>query len=617
MLSPLSRRRLRIAATLITMIIAVVAITIAAFPWGLLKGVLESRMTARFGRPVTIGTMERVDHFGFTTSVRLRDVRVPGPAWAGPADLARVARMEVGFSALSLVTGRLALEDVTIEGAQLHLVRAADGRENWRGSTGRGGTGGGGLDQLIVRQSRLTYRDGKQNRHFDLEVDSSPAAGLVAQGTGEIRGTPVRIAGKGPAVSGARSGTWPFDIRLTGNDLSMHAKGSMAAPLDTEHMSLEVTARASDLKLIDAVIEAGLFHTQPVVLSAKVRREPDRWLIDRLSGRIGRSDLSGQLTVIKSEGRTKLDGSFESRQLDFDDLSSDEGLRKAAAKKQAIGPRIVPDTKLNLAKIGRTDGRIRLKVSHIVSRHGPSSLTSLAGTLVLDHRVLTVSPLTIGLRQGRITGSAVVDQGDDGPVPLVRLDLRLTDSSIPALAGGGGSVTGRVDARAVLSGRGSTIREAVGNSSGRIGLAARDGELPKEIAEALGFDAGGALLARQEDRATLRCVVVGLTMRDGSGRAGPFVVDTSQSRLDGQGTIAFPDERLSIRLTGAPKHDAVLKLPGSATMTGTISEPNIHVPREVKSVGNVLKAIGRAITGRQGPAAQDADCGALTRQVLR
>lgn len=617
MFRSLSRPRIRIAATVITLIVATLAIAIAAFPWGLLKGVLESRMTARFGRPVTIGTMERVDHFGFTTSVRLRDVRIPGPQWAGPHDLARVAQMEVSFSALSLLTGRLALGDVTISGAELNLVRAADGRESWRGTTGRGGTGGGGLDQLSVSNSRLTYRDEKRDRWFALNFLSNQSAGLRVSGRGEIRDVPVRIAVSAPAVSGEHKGKWPFDARLTGTDLSMHAKGAMAAPLDTEHMSLEVSARARDLKLIDAVIEAGLFHTQPVVLSAKVRREPGRWLIDRLNGRIGRSDLTGELTVIKDGDRIKLQGSFSSRQLDFDDLSSDAGLRRAAARKQAIGPRIVPDTRVNLAKIGRTDGRLTFRVARIVSRHGPSSLTSMAGTLTLDHRVLTVSPMVIGLRQGRIAGTAVVDQGDNGPVPLVKLDLRLIGSSIPALAGGGGSVTGRVDARAVLEGRGSTIREAVGNASGRIGLAARNGALPKEVAEALGFDAGGALLARREDRAVLRCVIVGLTMRNGVGQAGPFIVDTSQSRLDGQGTISFPNERLAIRLTGAPKHDAVLKLPGSATMTGTISEPDVVVPREVKSVGNVLKALGRAISGRQEPIAQDADCQALSSQVLR
>jgi hypothetical protein len=95
------------------------------------------------------------------------------------------------------------------------------------------------------------------------------------------------------------------------------------------------------------------------------------------------------------------------------------------------------------------------------------------------------------------------------------------------------------------------------------------------------------------------------------------VVDTSQSRLDGEGVVTFPGETLAIRLTGAPKHDAVLRLPGSAAMGGTISAPDIQVPREVKSVGNVLKALGRAITGRQGPVAQDADCAGLAARVLR
>ena len=50
----------------------------------------------------------------------------------------------------------------------------------------------------------------------------------------------------------------------------------MDAPLDTDHMTLAMTARAGDLKLIDAVIEAGLFGTQAVRMSADgAPRRPD------------------------------------------------------------------------------------------------------------------------------------------------------------------------------------------------------------------------------------------------------------------------------------------------------------------------------------------------------
>ena len=610
-------RRLAILILLPALLVAAILLLLAAFPYGRLKGTIEERLTARFGRPVTIGSVDRIDTFGFFPTVRLRDIRIPAPAWAGSTDLARIAEAQIAFDALSLLRGRFAARDVSLTGARLSLVRTKDGRESWRQDRQRRGPGGSVLDRLVVHDSQLRYDDAKQGRHFDLAFTSDVTRGLRLTGTGKVRDVPVRIIARAPAIAGGAKGRWPFDVRLGGRGLAMHARGAMAAPLDTDHMELDVTTEAADLKLVDVVIEAGLFRTQPVALAAHVRREPDRWLVDRLTGRIGRSDLTGRLTVAKQDGRTRVEGDLAARQLDFDDLSSDEGLAAAAARERAIGPRVVPDTRVNLAKLGPTDGRVTFRVGRIVSRKGPSSLTSIAGTLTLDRRRLTLEPLTIGMRQGRVTGRAVIDQRDGAPEPLVRLDLRLAGSTIPALAGGGGSVTGRVDARAVLTGRGSTIRAAVGRSSGRIGLAARDGELPAEIAAALGFDAGRALLAGSDDRAVLRCVIVGLAMRNGQGTAGPFVVDTSQSRLDGNGTISFPGETLAIRLTGAPKRDAVLRLPGSATMDGTISQPEIVVPREVKSVGNIFRAIGRTIIGRQGPLASDAACGTLAARVLR
>ena len=81
--------------------------------------------------------------------------------------------------------------------------------------------------------------------------------------------------------------------------------------------------------------------------------------------------------------------------------------------------------------------------------------------------------------------------------------------------------------------------------------------------------------------------------------------------------MRFPGERIDIRLTGAPKRDALLKLPGVAYLGGTLSDPAIRIPPEVKSIGNIFKAIGRAIKGTQGPLAEDADCGALAASALR
>ena len=618
MVALLRRRWVRIGVPAAALALVLLLLAAAAFPWGLLKGTIEARLSERFGRPVTIASLDRLDRFGFTPTLLVKGVRVPQPRWAGSGDFARIAEAQATFSIWPLLTGRFAPRDVAIRELRLALVRTADGRDNWSrpGDRKEGGNDALALSSLSVSDSRIIYRDAVRNRQLSASFSADPRTGIRASGSGTVRGTPVTLALSGPPVEAGADRPWPFTARIGGSDLAMTATGRMDHPLDTEHMTLDVSARASDLRLIDAVIEAGLFGTQPVRLAAHVRHDAPDWTITGLHGTIGRSILAGDLIVKKRDGRTRLDGSVTARQLAFEDFSSSEGLAKGAALERRIGLRLVPNTRINLAGIDTTDGRLDFRIAHILGQTGPSTLQWMRGTAVLDHQRLTLEPFTIGLTRGTIGGRMMVDQGGHR-VPTVSVDLALENSSITALAGGGGDFTGTVSGHARLTGRGDTVRAAVGNSDGTIGFAARGGVLPARVADALGFDAGRAFFASEDDQAGLRCVILHLAVNGGHGRISPLIVDTSQSQLRGEGSITFPDEALAIRLTGAPKRNSILRLPGSATMTGTIREPHVVVPREVKSVGNIFKAIGRFINGTQGPTATDADCGALAAQALR
>ena len=617
---PIDRRlRLFAAAGYAAVALIVLALlSVALFPVGLFKPTVERLLSQRFGRPVTIGTIERTDVFSLTPHVIVRDLRVPQPEWAGVGDLARVKLADLTLATGPLLRGRIAPTAIRLVGAHFALIRDKSGRENWHRDDQHDEPSRHTpiIRDLEIADSTLAYRDAKRNRQFALKLTASPSAGLVARGAGMVRGSAVTVRLRGGAI-GAASSPWPFTATIDGADLAMAAKGTMRTPLDTERMSLDVTARASDLRFIDAIIEAGLFGTRPVKLAAHVEHRAPDWTVTGLTGTIGRSRLSGHVAVVKREGRTRIDGAVASPAFDPSDLSSDEGRAKAEALKQAIGRRLVPNTRVDLSKITHTDGVLRFRIARLLSASGESALRDASGTLTLDHQRLDVAPLRIGLRQGAVTGRVAVEQRGGAASPTVTLDLRLIGSSIDAIAGGHGTVTGRLDARARLVGRGDTIRAAVGASSGRIGVVARDGVLPEKIADAIGFDAGRALFAGEGDRAGLRCVIVAADVRGGRGQVAPLIVDTTQSRLDGAGTIAFPSEALSLRLTGAPKRGSVLRLPGAAYLTGTLEAPNLVVPREVKSVGNVLKAIGRAITGRQGPVAEDADCAGLAARALK
>mgnify|MGYP002651130518 CR=1 FL=1 len=611
--------RARAGRRLLPVLVAVplvLLLVIAAFPFGVLKGVVADRLTKRFGRPVTIGSLERVDTIGFTPTIRVRDVTIPQAGWAGSGDFLRLREARVTFPVWPLLTGTFRPRDIVADGLSLALVRDANGRTNWaRPGKAESGGASSDLQGLTIRDAKVRYRDDKRRRSAVVQV-SSDAQGLRAKGNGIIRGVPVRITLEGASVAQPTPGPWPFTAAIDGDQLAMRAKGTTDVPLDTDAMTLDITARAADLRLIDAVIEAGLFGTQPVALTAHVRHDAPKWIVNDLKGTIGQSDIAGHVTVDKQDGRTKLDGAVTSNRFDFDDLSSDEGRAEAAARERAIGLRVVPDTRIDLSKIGHTDGRIAVRIARVVSRSGPTAVRALSTVLALDHKRLDLTPLRLTLANGVARGTMRVDQRDGAPSPRLTIDLRLEGTRLAALPGVGGDFTGRIAARARLSGRGDTIRAAVGRSDGRIGFVVRDGTLPERYAAALGFDAGRALLAGDEARAGLRCVIVGLRVAGGVGQARPLIVDTSASQLRGTGTLRFPAEQLDMRLTGAPKGDGLLRLPGAAFLRGTLSAPELVVPREVKSVGNVLKAIGRAITGRQEPRAGNADCAALSAQVL-
>lgn len=601
-------------------LLAIAVLILSVFPWGWLKPVIERRLAARLERQVVIGSVVRDGWISLTPTLDIRDVRVAQARWAGAGDLLTLRSARVRFSALNAVFGELRPSMLHVTGARLNLVRDAAGRVNWRADREppqprKVRDASLGLEDLNIADAVLTYRDAVQRRMVSLRV-AADRRGVRATGRGNVRGAAVTVAVAGAPVIGTR-GDWPFRAKIDGDALALNVTGTMRCPLDMRYMTIDVHARANDLKLIDAVIEAGLFGTQAVQIDAHAVHTPRHWSIDRLRGTIGSSAIAGSLEVDKHDGRTKLDGKVVADHLDFDDFASDAGHARALAQERVEGLRLVPNTRINLAKIDDTDGRIAFDIRSIAGGRRPSSLTSMKGIVSIDRQLMRVSPLTIGLKRGTIAATVTVDQRGGKPVPMVTLDLALANSSIAALAGDGGAVDAPLSGRVRLTGPGSTIREAVGHAAGSIGLVAHDGVLPAKVAAMIGFDIAAGLGKDNAERARLRCLVARFDVARGVGRTAPLIIDTSLSQSVGRGTLSFPSETLAVTLTGAPKSGSLLRLPGSVTLSGTIRDPRIVVPPAVKSLGNILKGIGRTITGNQGQLAVNADCAGLAVAALR
>ncbi|WP_313230861.1 AsmA family protein [Sphingobium yanoikuyae] len=613
-------------------IVTAVIIAIGAFPIGMFKGAIEERMSARLGTGVSIGSVKRNGIFSFKPVITLEDLRIAQPSWAGKGDMVQAKSIHARVAVLPLILGRAPrMEDVTAAGLNLWLVRDRDGRANWEGrdkSAPSDDGDGHGLAGVSIRDGRISLRDDKRSLTVSGQFKSDEA-GVRAETKGRFHDAPASLTFSGAPIVGLSSDArYPFQLELASPLLQLHARGASVGALNLRTMALNIRAKAANLKYLDDVIEAGLFGTKPIDLTARVRHSGRDWFVDRLAGRIGSSRLTAKATVLKRDERTKIDAAVHFTDFGFDDLSDAEGRAKDAAIEARIGPRVLPGTRINLAKVGPTDGRIRFKADRLLLEN--SAFKSLAGTIVLEGKLLRIENIVAGMSSGRMTGLLEVDQRNGARHPKLSIDLKFADGRLETVVGSK-DVTGPLQGRVALVGTGDTIREALGTANGRAGLAVEGGTIKRTFAAVLGQDLGkaiGAVLRDKDAEVPLRCLVVGFSAREGDLVARDFVADTAISLGTGKGRISLASERISLSISGQSRNPSALRLEDPIGVGGTLSSPTISAagepPGSKLDGGSMISAVGKSIGRALGIGKRERsfvtpapiDCKAAARRVL-
>lgn len=621
--SRLGRAVLKVAAAILAALLLVIVLA-AAFPWHALGPMAARRLSAAFGRPVTIGDITARDRLSLRPTLELADVTMGQPRRAGPGPLAHIRRAELQLPLLPLLIGHFRPNRLLVDGVALRLRRDAQGRDNWSGPEGGPGKPPTLPSVLAIRNGRLDLVDLRRHMRVDARFAVDPVAGIRVEGTGQHRGRPMTLTFAGAPLDPARKDqSYPFALHLASPLLHLDARGRMARPLDLAHMAVAVAASGPDARDVDDVIEAGLPGTQPVAFTAAMRRDEHDWRADRLRIAIGRSRLSGWLTVRKRGDRTAVDGRLAATRFDFDDLASDEGRARAEARRRLIGDRVMPETPISLTGLAHTDATIRFTAARLLVPAG-NPFRTLSTLIRLDHRRLTLAPLTAGLAHGVLSGRARVDhrQGE----PLLILDLRVQNGRLSDVLGRGDVIDGPFAAHVVLAGHGQTIRAALGHAGGRIGVAAPAARMSKAAAvygsgnviRGLGELIGGGHGATRIPA----CLLARFAAADGRVTARTLVVDTPIVRSEGHGQVRLPGETIELAMIGQARHRALLGLQPRLLIGGTLSHPVTRIeamgrPQHGGLLGRIGAAVGRLRFNPPQPALPPLACGRLATQLLR
>lgn len=639
-----SRKTIAWSGGVLAILVLAVAILVAIWDWNWFRGPVARMASARMHREVTIGGDLKVYPWSWEPSATVDGLHIANPAWASKDRLADIDRMTVRLRLLPLLTGHVDLRLLRFDHPNARLFRDATGRMTWDFSDGRVKDAPLRLPPIrnfVINDGKLVYEDVKRNLRFKGTINAREKLGaenrgfeLVGDGSLNRQPFHLQVTG-GPLLSIERDKPYPFDADVRAGATYVTARGAVPKPFDLGQFYMNMSARGPDLADVYLLTGIALPNTPPYSLHGRMSRDGYVWRVTRLSGRVGDSDLAGDLSVTTGRDRPLLKADLTTKSLDFDDLGAIFGGapstkpgetaspdQRALAQTMAQTQRLMPDATLKVDRFRSLDADVTFKAISI--RDAPIHLKAASAKVKLEAGRMRAEPLALDLPQGRVSGYVQLDARKAHPV--TDLDLRLSNARleqlVPVSFQGSTPYSGSLVARAKLIGAGDSVHKAFANANGEVMLVAPGGEIRKSIAQLMGVNVIkglGLLLAKDKETTAIRCGVAHFEARNGVLSASQIVFDTGPTLVTGSGAINMDTEHLDFRLKGHPKKFQLVRLIAPVTVKGTLLRPKVGVEtgRAIGQGGaglalaTVLSPLAAILPFVDAGLAKDANCAAL------
>lgn len=624
-------------------LIAVAAVLIAIlalillWDWNWFKGPLERAVQARTGRALQIGNLD-VD-LGRTTTVRGDDIRFANASWAKQPQMASADRVELDIRIWPLLRGSVQIPEIRLSHPEVLLQTAPSKGEpgNWD-FLGDGGGEPPQLKRLHITDGKLHFLDEPGRTKVDVtvhsgtpkQVDAAPP--VLIEGKGHWQGAAFTLKGGTESPLELSNSEHPFRIHLDARAGATHAiaSGTLTNPFQFQVFDLQFQLSGQDLEDLYSLIGIAIPSSPPYRLDGRLKREYQRWRYEKFSGRVGDSDLAGDVEIDVAGERPRLTANLLSKQLDFDDLAGfigappktggDESAnaeQKAEAARLAAKPTLLPDKPYDLSKLRAMDADVRWKAQHISAPKLP--LDDMDAHLLLDNGLLRLEPLNFGVAGGDIRSTIRMDARRPQISTTLNASLRgvqlgqlFPDAKLAEQASGG--ISGNIR----LSGNGNSIAAMLGSSNGDVAVGMGRGHIGNLLMELAGLDVAESLkfLFTGDKQIPLRCAFGDFGVRNGLMQSRALAFDTTDTLVVGEGTINLKQEQLDLLLRPRPKDVSILALRSPLRIGGSFKDPSFRP--DFKALG-LRGAIALTLASIAPPAAllatietgpgKDAECG--------
>jgi AsmA protein len=247
-----------------------------------LKAELQRSVLRATGRPFTIDGDLHIA-MGLSPTVTAQDITLANVPGGSAPSMLRAATLHAQVALLPLLNGRVVLQDVSLQGADLLFENGPDGRPNWQfqvqrrpliesSDSGSAPHAGGSLDVHTVRlqDGHLTWRLAPDRAVTvaisDAEIRADGVDGAMrGEAHGSAYGVPFAVtanAGSFARLQGgpvtALAGTWALNVAMSAADATLRIDGGVNHPDEWRGYAFLVTGNAPDLSKLAAWLPAPL-----------------------------------------------------------------------------------------------------------------------------------------------------------------------------------------------------------------------------------------------------------------------------------------------------------------------------------------------------------------------
>lgn len=559
-----------------------IALLLAFFDWNWLRGPISSHISSKLERRFEIQGNLNVD-MGWTPRITANKIELANADWGSKPEMLTLDRLEFSIRLQDLLKGDIVLPEILLSKPRVLLEKNAKGKGNWefktpyKDETDR--TEFPKIDHLTVEDSKLVYLDPTTDTELDVSAEAAGAAkeqGVKLQGRGRFQGERFTLKMKGGSLLELweKSRRYPVDLKMAAGDTKIAVEGTFADPVQLQEPRLTLDLQGDSLAKLTPFIGVPLAETPPYQFTGRVTRYGERWIINDLKGKMGSSDIAGDVEYSTPEDRPFLKADIKSRRLDFKDLAGFIGADPTPEGKES--PRIFPDKPYNPKAMRAADTDVNFYSDNIITPHLP--IDEFKTHLRMDHGKVALDPLKFRIAIGEIDGAIRLDAHKDliatktdikiRKVPLKRLlaETRFEQES-------GGMFFGQI----LLDTTGNSIADMLGRGNGDITLLMDQGQISNLLVELAGLDVAeslGLLLTR--DKSTrVRCIIGNFKVNQGIMKTAPFVIDTDDTNITIAGQIDLGKETADLRLNAHPKDVSLLSARVPVNIKGSLKSPDI------------------------------------------